>query len=71
MRELKIGGKYRHYKDREYVVLGVAKHSETLEKLVVYRAEYGDKEIWVRPYEMFLDEVEVGGERVSRFAEID
>ena len=71
MRELKIGGKYRHYKEKDYVVLGVAKHSETLEKLVVYQAQYDDKPIWVRPYEMFLGEVEIDGKMVTRFREID
>ena len=71
MRELKVGGRYRHYKNKDYTVLGVAKHSETLEELVVYRAEYGDGEIWVRPYEMFLEDVEVGGKTVPRFREID
>jgi len=47
MRELKVGGRYRHYKGKEYTVLAAAKHSETLEDLVVYRAEYGDEQIWV------------------------
>ena len=71
MRELKVGGRYRHYKNKDYVVLGVAKDSETLEELVVYRAEYGDKETWVRPYKMFLEDVEVDGKVVPRFREID
>jgi len=69
--ELKVGRRYRHYKSKYYTVLGVAKHSETLEELVVYRAEYGDGEIWVRPYEMFLEDVEVDGKTVPRFREID
>jgi hypothetical protein len=60
-------GKYRHHKGKEYEVLGVAKHSETLEELVVYRALYGDGELWVRPLAMFLDEVEVEGKKISRF----
>ncbi|MBT6055739.1 MAG: DUF1653 domain-containing protein, partial [Planctomycetaceae bacterium] len=42
-------GRYRHYKGNEYTVLGVALHSETLEKIVVYRADYGDRGLWVRP----------------------
>lgn len=60
-------GKYRHYKGNEYEVLGVAKHTETLEEMVVYRALYGDGQIWVRPVEMFLEEVEREGKKVSRF----
>ena len=49
-------------------VLGVARHSETLEELVVYRQEYGERGLWVRPLAMFVEEVEVGGRRVPRFA---
>lgn len=60
-------GKYRHYKGKEYEVLGVAKHSETLEELVVYKALYGEGQIWVRPLKMFLDEVELEGKKFPRF----
>ena len=60
-------GKYRHYKGNEYEVLGVANHSETLEKMVVYRALYGEKEIWVRPLYMWDEEVVVEGKTVKRF----
>ena len=60
-------GRYRHYKGREYTVLGVARHSETQEELVVYRLEYGDHSLWVRPVAMFLEAVESGGETVPRF----
>ncbi|MDP3997201.1 MAG: DUF1653 domain-containing protein [Candidatus Andersenbacteria bacterium] len=60
-------GKYRHYKGKEYEVIGVAKHSETLEELVVYRALYGEHQIWARPVVMFLEEVEVYGKKVPRF----
>ncbi len=63
-------GKYRHYKGNEYQVIGVAKHSETLEELVVYRALYGEGKIWVRPLSMFLEEVEVDGKRVLRFTPV-
>jgi hypothetical protein len=60
-------GRYRHYKGREYTVLGIARHSETLEELVVYRQEYGDRGLWVRPAAMFAETVEVGGRPVPRF----
>jgi hypothetical protein len=60
-------GRYRHYKGKEYTVIGVACHSETEEELVVYRKEYGDRSLWVRPKAMFLETVEVNGETVSRF----
>jgi hypothetical protein len=67
MRDLIIGGKYRHYKGKEYTVIAIAKHSETLEELVVYRAEYGENGVWVRPKEMFLETVQVDGKTVERF----
>jgi len=60
-------GIYRHYKGNEYEVLMVARHSETEEPMVVYRALYGDYGVWVRPYEMFMQKVEVDGEMVDRF----
>jgi len=60
-------GRYRHHKGREYTVLGVARHSETLEELVVYRQEYGDLSLWVRPAAMFAETVTVGGKQVPRF----
>lgn len=60
-------GRYRHFKGQEYSVLGVARHSETQQELVVYRQEYGDHALWVRPLAMFLETVEFGGEQVSRF----
>ena len=61
-------GYYKHYKGNYYQVLGVAKHSETLEELVVYQPQYGDFGLWVRPLDMFLEYVEVDGQRMSRFA---
>ena len=60
-------GRYRHYKGQEYVVLGVARHSETEEELVVYRPDYGDRRLWVRPLQMFLEKVEVEGRETPRF----
>ena len=62
-----VNGKYQHYKGNLYTVLGVAKHSETLEEMVVYRAEYGEHGLWVRPAAMFEELVEVNGESVPRF----
>lgn len=70
MYDLKCG-RYRHYKGNHYVVLGVASNSETLEKLVVYRADYGDRGLWVRPLAMFLETVEVFGESKARFEFLD
>ena len=60
-------GRYRHYKGNEYTVLGVARHSETLEQLVVYRQEYGDRGLWVRPAAMFAETLVVNGQPVPRF----
>jgi hypothetical protein len=60
-------GKYRHYKGKEYEVIGLAKHSETLEDLVVYKALYGDGQMWVRPVKMFEEKVAVDGVEVPRF----
>ncbi|WP_439627771.1 DUF1653 domain-containing protein [Gemmata sp.] len=61
-------GRYRHYKGNEYTVVGVARHSETHEDLVVYRPEYGDGGLWVRPLQMFVESVTVEGREVPRFA---
>lgn len=60
-------GRYRHYKGNEYTVLGVVRHSETEEELVLYRQEYGDHGLWVRPKDMFLETVKVDGHDVPRF----
>ncbi len=60
-------GKYKHYKGNEYEVIGVAKHSETMEELVVYKALYGEQLLWVRPAGMFEEEVEIDGKKVPRF----
>ena len=70
MRTLKIGKKYRHFKGNEYLVMHIAKHSETLEEVVIYQALYGEMGVWVRPLEMFLEQVEVDGQTVNRFEEI-
>ena len=60
-------GIYRHYKGNKYEVIGAAKHSETLEQMVVYRALYGDMGLWVRPQEMFRETVVKAGQAVPRF----
>ena len=60
-------GRYRHYKGNDYIVVGVAKHSETQEELVVYRQDYGDGGLWVRPKEMFLETVQAGDSETPRF----
>ena len=64
--ELKLG-KYRHFKGGMYEVIGVANHSESLEKMVVYRALYGKGELWVRPLSMFLGTVTRDGVTQPRF----
>jgi hypothetical protein len=63
-------GRYRHYKGNDYEVVGLARHSETLEPLVVYRALYGEQGLWVRPAAMFTEEIECAGRRVARFARL-
>lgn len=65
---LKAGSKYKHFKGNEYLVLHLAKHSETLEDLVVYQALYGEKGVWVRPLSMFLEQIELNGKLVNRFS---
>lgn len=66
MEQVKLG-KYRHFKGKLYEVIGVAKHSETLEEFVVYRALYGENELWIRPKKMFLETVKIDGKEVKRF----
>ena len=57
-RELKIHGVYKHFKGDSYIIEDIATHSETREKYVVYRALYGDNELYIRPYNMFMSEVD-------------
>lgn len=66
MQEIRTG-KYRHFKGNEYEVIAVAKHSETQEEMVVYRALYGDGQVWVRPASMWNDTVERDGQTYKRF----
>jgi hypothetical protein len=74
MNTLKLG-KYKHYKGKEYEVIGIAKHSKTLKDLVVYQAlhdseEFGNKALWVRPMSIFMSSVSLGGKKVQRFTPI-
>jgi hypothetical protein len=66
MKNLKLG-KYKHYKGKEYEVIGIAKHSKSQEELVVYRGLYGKRELWARPKEMFFEKVDVDGKKQGRF----
>lgn len=61
-------GRYRHYKGGEYELIGVARHSETLEPLVLYRPHYNPSGLWVRPFAMFFEQVEHEGRLQPRFA---
>ena len=71
MSEIRLG-RYQHYKGKFYEVLGVARHSETKEELIVYKAlyktEFGENSWWVRPKEMFVEKVFVNGQEVLRFS---
>ncbi len=64
-------GIYEHYKGNRYELISIANHSETLEKMVVYKALYGEGEYWVRPLSMWEETVEVNGEQVPRFKYVD
>ncbi len=66
MQEIKLG-KYRHFKGNEYEVIAIAKHSETLEEMVVYRALYGEGQTWVRPARMWDEKIERDGKTYKRF----
>ena len=63
-------GRYRHYKGNEYEVIGMARHSETHESMVVYRPLYGEGALWVRPAPMFFETIVVDGNPMPRFARI-
>jgi hypothetical protein len=64
-------GLYRHYKGGEYRVMGVARHSETEELLVVYQPQYGERDWWVRPLSMFTEQIEIEGRLIPRFQHIE
>ncbi len=62
---------YRHYKGNLYEIIGEAKHTETEEEMIVYRAQYGDGALWVRPKAMFFETVEIDGVARPRFEKVD
>ena len=64
-------GRYQHYKQLDYEVIGVVRHSETLEPLVLYKALYGEQGLWVRQFAMFTEEVVVDGIRKPRFQKLN
>ena len=66
MQKIRLG-KYLHFKGNEYEVLGFAKHSETGEEMVIYRALYGERQVWTRPASMFSEQVERDGKTFARF----
>ncbi len=68
--EIKLG-RYRHFKGNEYELIGIAKHSETLEEMVIYRALYGEGGYWVRPASMWNEEVIRDGKSFRRFTYIE
>ena len=70
MEQIKLG-RYRHFKGREYQVLALATHSETLEPMVVYQALYGEGGIWVRPARMWSEPVSCGGQTIPRFTYLE
>lgn len=65
------GKTYQHYKGHSYIVLSIARHTETLEKLVIYQALYGERGIWARPLSMFMENVIIEGKEQPRFALVD
>ncbi len=71
MQDLKINATYKHYKGNLYKVIDIVRHSETLEELVLYKPLYVSRDfpnqMWVRPIEMFLEEVEINGKKIPRF----
>ncbi len=71
MEDIKINGIYEHYKGKKYQVLEIAKHSESLEDLVIYRALYDDHKVWARPISMFSELVEINGKYIPRFRYIE
>ncbi len=71
MKNTDINGRYRHYKGKEYEVLGEGTHTETEEKFVVYKALYAPYQIWIRPFDMFFEPAMIDGQKIPRFTKID
>ncbi len=67
---IQLGATYKHYKGELYKVLSIARHSETLQELVVYQALYGEKDTWARPVSMFLEQLLIDGKEIQRFTPI-
>jgi hypothetical protein len=63
-------GRYRHYKGNEYELIDIATHSETEQKMVIYKTLYGNQSLWVRPLDMFIEKVNFNGKEVKRFQKI-
>lgn len=70
-KEFKLDYTYEHYSGKQYKIIAIGRHTETLEEVVVYQGLYGDTEFWVRPLEMFCEEVEINGEVVPRFRSLN
>lgn len=66
-KSIMVGSVYEHYKGLCYKIIGIARHTETLEELIVYQALYGEGDIWVRPLAMFLENIEINGQSKPRF----
>lgn len=62
-----VGSLYEHYRGFRYKIIGISRHSETLEELVVYEAQYGEGDMWVRPLAMFLENIVINGQLQPRF----
>lgn len=69
--DIKITGKYRHYKGKKYEVIDEATHTETDERLIVYKALYAPYAVWVRPYDMFFETVTIDGKDIPRFERLE
>ncbi len=70
-KSVELGSLYEHYKGLRYKILAVARHSETLEEMVIYEALYGEHDVWARPLSMFLESITIDGKIQPRFKRID
>ena len=71
MNGLKTNAIYRHFKGKDYLLLYIARHSETMEQLVVYQALYGERDVWARPLSMWTEKVDYQGEIIERFTLVE